>query len=165
MRYYLGNELFKMAQEDDSIYIICADIGNKIFAKFIENFPDRYMNMGVSEQAIIGVAAGMALRGLKPYICTITPFLIERPFEQIKLDINEQKVNVKLIGYGNYINEGISHSVYKDKNIHPMNFFDNIKHFKPSNIEDLHFAIYDSYNKKYPAFFDLEKTNDELKYR
>lgn len=157
MRYYLGNEIFKLAQQDDSIYVICADIGDKIFDKFIQNFPNRYINMGVSEQAIIGIAAGMALRGLKPYICTITPFLIERPFEQIKLDINEQKVNVKLIGYGNYLNEGVSHSVYVHKQIHPMDFFDNIKHFKPTSIEELHNYIHDSYNNKYPAFFDLEK--------
>ena len=44
---------------------------------------------------IISVASGLALEGLKPWVYTITPFLIERPFEQIKLDINQQKANVK----------------------------------------------------------------------
>ena len=164
MRYYLGNKLWELAKTDNSIYIICADIGSKIFEKFIRDFPDRYINMGVSEQAIIGIAAGMAIQGLKPYICTITPFLIERPFEQIKLDIAQQKANVKLIGYGNYPNEGISHAVCKS-NIHIMNLLPEIKHYKPIFIEELDCQIQDSYQNKFPAFFDLEKTSDELLYK
>ena len=61
----------------------------------LENHPKRFFNMGICEQSLIGVASGMALEGLKPWVYTITPFLIERPFEQIKLDIDQQNVNVK----------------------------------------------------------------------
>ena len=63
--------------------------------------PKRFFNMGICEQSIIGLSAGMALEGLKPWVYTITP-LIERPFEQVKLDINQQNVNVKLVGYADY---------------------------------------------------------------
>ena len=52
----------------------------------------------------------MALQGLKPWVYTITPFLIERPFEQIKLDIDQQKSNVKLVGFADYPSLGPSHS-------------------------------------------------------
>ena len=75
------------------------DIGYGIFDDFRKNHPNRFINMGICEQSLISVAAGMSLEGLKPWVYTITPFLIERPFEQIKLDINQQKANVKLVGF------------------------------------------------------------------
>ena len=66
--------------------------------------------MGICEQSLIGVASGMALEGLKPWVYTITPFLIERPFEQIKLDIDQQKANVNLVGFADYPTLGPTHS-------------------------------------------------------
>ena len=63
---------------------------------------DRFINMGICEQSMIGVSSGMALEGLKPWVYTITPFLIERPFEQVKLDIDRQMANVKLVGFADY---------------------------------------------------------------
>ena len=76
--------------------MLVGDIGYGIFDEFRKNHPKKFFNLGICEQSLIGVAAGMALEGLKPWVYTITPFLIERPFEQIKLDVNEQKTNVKL---------------------------------------------------------------------
>lgn len=157
MRYFFGKEITKLADKDSSIIVICGDMGAKIFKPFIEKHQDRYINIGICEQSMVSIAAGMALQGMKPYICTITPFLIERAFEQIKLDINDMKTNVKLVGYGNYPDQGISHAITMLDNIHPINFFKNITHFKPKTIEELHNNIYDSYENKYPAFFDLEK--------
>ena len=63
---------------------------------FRRNHPKRFLIYRICEQSIIGFASGLALEGLKPWVYTITPFLIERPFEQIKLDIDQQNVNVNL---------------------------------------------------------------------
>ena len=99
MRRTFGKIITELAGIDDKIYVLVGDIGYRIFDEFRENYPERFINMGICEQSIIGVSAGMALEGLKPWVYTITPFLIERPFEQIKLDIDQQNVNVKLVGF------------------------------------------------------------------
>ena len=95
MRRTFGKIISELADEDDKIYVLVGDIGYRVFDEFREKHPDRFINMGICEQSIIGVSAGMALEGLKPWVYTITPFLIERPFEQVKLDIDQQNVNVK----------------------------------------------------------------------
>ena len=83
--------------------------------------------MGICEQSIIGFASGVALEGLKPWVYTITPFLIERPFEQIKLDIDQQKANVNLVGYADYPSLGPSHAELNG--VKTMSMFKNIKSF------------------------------------
>ena len=96
MRRTFGKVISELADKDDKIYVLVGDIGYRVFDEFRGRHPERFINMGICEQSIIGVSAGMALEGLKPWVYTITPFLIERPFEQVKLDIDQQNVNVKL---------------------------------------------------------------------
>jgi transketolase len=61
--------------------------------------PDQYINIGLCEQATVSLAAGMAMRGLRPVVYTIMPFILERAFEQIKLDVNQMRQPVGLVGY------------------------------------------------------------------
>ena len=109
MRRKFGKLIDQLAKKDKKIVLLVGDIGYGVFNDFRKNHKDRFFNMGICEQSIIGTAAGMALEGLKPWVYTITPFLIERPFEQIKLDINQQKVNVKLVGFADYPTLGPTH--------------------------------------------------------
>lgn len=110
MRRIFGKLINKLAKKDKKIVLIVGDIGFGIFDDFRRENPKRFFNLGICEQSIIGAASGMALEGLKPWVYTITPFLIERPFEQIKLDIDQQKVNVKLVGFADYPTLGPTHS-------------------------------------------------------
>ena len=96
MRRKFGKILNNLAEKDKKIILLVGDIGYGIFDDFRKNHPKRFINLGICEQSLIGFAAGLALEGLKPWVYTITPFLIERPFEQIKLDVDQQKANVKL---------------------------------------------------------------------
>ncbi len=110
MRRTFGKIITELANKDDKIYVLVGDIGYRVFDEFREKHSERFINMGICEQSIISVSAGMALEGLKPWVYTITPFLIERPFEQVKLDIDQQNVNVKLVGFADYPTLGPSHS-------------------------------------------------------
>ena len=92
MRRKFGKIICNLAKKDSKIILLVGDIGYGIFDEFRQKYPSRFFNMGICEQSLIGAASGMALQGLKPWVYTITPFLIERPFEQIKLDIDQQKV-------------------------------------------------------------------------
>ena len=108
---------------------------------------------------MIGVAAGMALEGLKPWVYTITPFLIERPFEQLKLDIDQQNVNVKLVGFADYPTLGPTHSELDGKKL--MKLFQNIKSYFPIDGDDTERIIRQAYQKDGPTFISL-KTDPSL---
>ncbi len=154
MRRKFGQVLTELAIKDKKIYLLVGDIGYGIFDDFRKKFPDRFINMGICEQSLIGVASGMALEGLKPWVYTITPFLIERPFEQIKLDIDQQKTNVKLVGFADYPTLGPTHSELNAK--HLMKLFKNIKTFFPKDSRQTELYTKESYKIKGPAFISLK---------
>ena len=154
MRRTFGRIISELADKDEMIYVLVGDIGYRVFDEFREKHPDRFINMGICEQSMIGVSSGMALEGYKPWVYTITPFLIERPFEQIKLDINEQNVNVKLVGYADYPHLGPTHTELDGKKI--MKLFHNIKSFFPEDGDETRDMIEQAYNTNGPAFVSLK---------
>ena len=127
MRRKFGKIIDMLAKKDKKIYLLVGDIGYGIFDDFRKNHSERFLNLGICEQSLIGVAAGMSLEGLKPWVYTITPFLLERPFEQVKLDIDQQKANVKLIGFADYPTLGPTHSELNARKTSKL--FKNIKSY------------------------------------
>ena len=160
MRRVFGKIIDRIAQKDKKVILIVGDIGYGIFDDFRKNHPKRFYNLGICEQSIIGFASGMALEGFKPWVYTITPFLIERPFEQIKLDIDQQKANVNLVGFADYPNLGPSHSELDAKKT--MSVFKNIKSYFPKDSDETKKIIYKTYKSKLPTFISL-KTDKKIK--
>lgn len=155
MRRQFGKTLAELATKDERIYLMTGDIGYAIFDKFREKFPRRFLNLGICEQSMIGVAAGMALEGLKPWVYTITPFLIERPLEQIKLDIDQQATNVKLVGYADYPTQGPTHAEIDARWL--MSKFENIRSYFPKDSAETHRVVLEAYRRSGPAFISLKK--------
>ncbi len=154
MRRRFGQLINELAKKDDKIVLLVGDIGYGIFDEFRKNNPKKFFNMGICEQSLIGTASGMALEGLKPWVYTITPFLIERPFEQLKLDIDQQNVNVKLVGYADYPELGPTHSETNAKEL--MKLLKNIQAFFPENSEQTEQHVLYCYEKKGPTFISLK---------
>ena len=158
MRRLFGKIIAELGDEDEDIYIIAGDIGYRVFDEFRAKHPDRFINMGICEQSMIGVSAGMALEGLKPWVYTITPFLIERPFEQLKLDVDQQNANVKLVGFADYPTLGPTHSELNA--IEMMKLFNNITSYFPKDGAETLSIVRKAYEKVGPAFISLKSDPD-----
>jgi len=92
------NWLIKKAEKDKKVWLLAGDLGYGFLHKFAEKFPDRFINCGIIEQSMVGIACGLALMGKKVYVYSTSTFLIFRALEQIRDDIFHQKLDVTLVG-------------------------------------------------------------------
>lgn len=117
MRNAFAETLTKLAEEDERVVLLSGDIGNKLFDPFKKVDASRFYNCGVAEANMMGVAAGLALNGLRPVIYTITPFTTTRCFEQIRVDVCYHKAPVIIVGTGSglsYAELGPTHHSLED---------------------------------------------------
>jgi len=148
----------KLAEQDKDIFLITNDVGYSYFEKFRNKFPKQFLNAGITEQLIIGICAGLSRMGKKPYYYSMIPFLLMRPYEQIRNDIAYQNLNVKLIGvqgYKSYKFLGESHNIYHDEDILLLAKLPNIKIYIPITPEEVKKAIIESYETKKPTYIRL----------
>lgn len=118
MRNTFAETLYECAKADPRIYIVVADISPAgSMAKFREEYPARFINVGVAEQTMIGMAAGLALQGARPFAYTIATFSLYRPFEMVRDDLCYQNLPVTVVGMGSgvvYSTLGGTHHTMED---------------------------------------------------
>ena len=117
LRQEFADTVLDLGAEREDLVVFVADISHGILKPFAKEFPDRYYNIGICEPTIVSMAAGLSMAGLIPVVHTIAPFLIERSFEQIKLDFGYQDLGVNLVSVGgafDYSKLGCSHHCYSD---------------------------------------------------
>ncbi len=101
MRNTFSETLYECAKADPRIFIVVADISPAgSMAKFQAEYPERFVNVGVAEQVMIGMAAGLALKGCQPFAYTIATFSLYRPFEMVRDDLGYQNLPVTVVGMG-----------------------------------------------------------------
>lgn len=154
MRKIFIETMKEIIKKDPLTYLLIGDAGYDVLWGIKKDYPDNVINIGINEQATIGIAAGMALEGLKPYFYSITPFILERPFEQIKLDIVQQNVNVKLVGFWDYPTGGPTHFTKEPEKI--CNIL-GLGYFSPKNSLEVKENIMKMHYQNKPAFFYLTK--------
>jgi transketolase len=117
MRNAFADEVTQLAANDQRIVLLSGDIGNRLFDKLRAQSPRQFINCGVAEANMMGVAAGMALSGLRPITYTITPFTTTRCLEQIRVDVAYHEAPVIIVGTGSglsYASLGPTHHSLED---------------------------------------------------
>lgn len=120
MRESYVRALAEIAKKDKRIFGLVGDIGTFTYDDFKVACPDRFVNVGIAECNMVGMAAGLALEGKIPFIYTITPFVTARAFEPIRVDVCYQNLNVKVVGCGSgfsYSTLGCTHHATDDISI------------------------------------------------
>ena len=153
MRDLFIEEIMKLMENDNKIIFMCADIGWQ-FKKIRDKFPNQYIDTGINEQALIGIASGLAHEGYKPYVYGITCYLLERALEFVKLDVVANNENVKIVGFGDYPNSGLTHQTpYDTKLCELLGLF----YYEPDTKQDLIAGLNTLYLTKNPAFLKLKR--------
>ena len=154
MRVEFGKTIVRLAQKDSKIILITGDVEQEM-SEFKKLFPDRFFNMGLCEQSIVSLAGGLASQGFKPVVYSITPFLLETAFEQIKIDIDYNNLPVILIGYSDYPTHGITHRPLDAEGL--IKLLPNTTGYFPRNEKETSKAMIDAYLSGRPAFICLKK--------
>jgi transketolase len=100
MRTAFAAEASELLEEDPLTAVVLAEISADLFAKAAARHPDRVLNVGIREQLMVSVGGGLALAGMRPIVHTYAPFLVERAFEQVKLDLGHQGGHAALVSIG-----------------------------------------------------------------
>lgn len=158
MRKPFLETLTKLAEQDPKVILIIGDVGFSFVEEYKKKFPNQFLNVGVLEQTMMGVAAGMARMGWKPYVYTMKNFILLRPLEQVRNDICYSEANVKLFGVGGseaYRFLGMSHNLAEGEEDHILATLPNItKHF-PKTEEEAVELILKEYDRQGPAYFAI----------
>lgn len=161
MRNAFASEVTALAQEKSNLVLLSGDIGNRLFDKFKEAAPGRFYNVGVAEQNMIGVAAGMAMSGLRPVTYTITSFTTARCFEQIRVDVCYHNLPVVIVGVGSglgYASLGVTHHSCED--VASLGALPNMTVLAPGDAFETRAALRAALNHDGPVYIRLGKKGE-----
>ena len=134
MRDVFWNQVYESARKDKDVMLVCADMGAPAIDKFRRNMPNQYLNVGIAEQIMMSLAAGLTKEGKKVYVYAIAPFITSRVHEFTKLNLGLMKLPITMIGVGagfGYDDSGPTHHTTEDVAI--MRAIPNLNIFSPSD--------------------------------
>lgn len=161
MRNAFADELTRISKENNKVVLLSGDIGNKLFDNFKKVDESRFYNCGVAEANMMGVAAGMALSGLRPVVYTITPFTTTRCFEQIRVDACYHKAPVVIVGTGSglsYAELGPTHHSLEDMAI--LRTLPGMRVLAPCDIPELRLALRAALKEDGPVYIRIGKKGE-----
>ena len=163
MRNTFINTLCSLAENDERIHLIIADLGFSVVEDFEKRFPDRFLNVGIAEANAISIAAGLALSGKIPYVYSIAPFLTMRAFEQVRLDCAYMNTPARLVGVGGGISygpAGAPHHAIEDLAV--MRALPNMTVIAPGDPWEAENAVKASVSIPGPAYIRLAKNREPI---
>jgi len=162
MRDNFARTMHEIGHKVPDVFIVVADISPAgSMAPFRADFPDRFINVGVAEQSMIGLCAGLALRGCHPFAYTIATFSIYRPFEQVRDDVCYQNLPVTIVGIGGgiaYSTLGGTHHAQEDVAV--MSALPNMTVMAPCDPAETAAATWAAIDRKGPVYLRLGKAGE-----
>jgi len=158
MRNIFVDEVNRIMREDEKVVFLTAECGFNVVEGLEKEFPGRFYNTGIAEQSLVGTAAGVALRGLKPVAYTMAMFLTMRAYEQIRVDVAYQNLPVLLagvipgLGYGN---SGPTHHAIEDAAL--MRVLPNMTVVYPGNEVDVRATARQALEMGRPCYIGLDR--------
>jgi transketolase len=156
MRKQFKSTVLELAAQDNRVVTILGDVSVYLFNEYKEKFPTRFYNMGICENTLISVAAGLSSQGLVPFVHTIAPFLTERSYEQIKLDLCYNKFSANIVTCGasfDYAWDGATHHSYTDLAI--LRMLPGMEVIQPGSTKELDILLRSQYANGNPTYFRL----------
>jgi transketolase len=155
------DELTLLAEEDDKIFLIIGDLGFGVIENFEKSFPNQFLNAGVAEQNMMGMAAGLASAGYKVFVYSIGNFPVFRCLEQIRNDICYEELDVSIVSIGaglSYGTLGYSHHAIDDIGV--MSALPGMTIYSPADPIETRRALRESVSIQSPKYFRLGKSGE-----
>src|SRR6266571_2048024 len=165
MRQQMIATIEDLFQRDERLSLVLGDISLELFANVFQHYPKRAFNLGIMEQTMVSVAAGLALEGFIPIVHSITPFLVERPFEQIKDDFCYQQLGGNFISTGasyDYSTEGMTHHGPGDVQL--LRSLPGMQIVVPGTSGEFDSLFRESYANGSPTYYRLAVKSNPVEY-
>jgi transketolase len=163
MRNAFVDELLTLAEQDERVMLLTGDLGFMVLENFAKRFPDRFLNCGVGEQNMVGVATGLAEAGFVPFVYSIATFSALRPYEFIRNGPALHNLPVRVVGVGggfDYGHNGITHFALEDYAV--MRTQPRITTVAPADADQARAALRATAGVPGPIYFRISKRGDAL---
>lgn len=163
MRNAFADEIAKLSVTNKELVLLSGDIGNRLFDEFKSLASDRFINCGIAEANMLGMAAGLALSGFRPVVYTITPFVTTRCLEQIRVDVCYHNLPVIIVGTGSglaYAQLGPTHHSCED--IAFLRAIPKMTVFCPADSVELSLGLKSALKLNGPLYLRLGKKGEPI---
>lgn len=156
-RATFGQALLSVAEDNPNVLAMSADLGNSSGLKpFIRKYPSKFINVGIAEQNLIGVAAGLAKEGFVPYVTSFAPFLSMRASEQIRMELGYMQFNVKVVALGSGLAMGfLGNSHYGLEDVSVMRAIPGLTVVSPADCTEIVKVVQAAAHHKGPMYIRL----------
>ncbi len=156
MRRQFRDTVMRLAEDDERMVLLFGDISVYLFNEFSERHPDRLLNLGICENTLISMAAGMSAASFHPVVHTIAPFVTERSYEQVKLDICYNRLGCTIVTCGgsfDYAWDGATHHCYTDLEL--MRMLPGMEVMQPGSKKEFDVLFSGCYNNGNPSYIRI----------
>ena len=163
MRNAFAKQITEIAQRNERVVLLSGDIGNRLFDDLKAKCPGRFFNCGVAEANMIGMAAGLAMSGLRPVCYTITPFITYRCMEQIRIDVCYHHQPVVIVGTGaglSYASLGSTHHSCEEMGM--LRLLPGLAVIAPADEVEVRGALKAALNSPHPTYIRIGKKGEPV---